>query len=122
MKSNELMICDWVNWHTYTDAPNYCRITKVEYGKILDCKPIPLTPEILEMNGWHGDELGWVIEPTNGFDEYLNIIFRTGKVFSLEIHRIYGNDMLLKSIHYIHELQHALRLCGLNDMANNFEV
>lgn len=25
-------------------------------------------------------------------------------------------------IYYVHELQHALRLCGLNELADNFKV
>ncbi|MBQ0088527.1 MAG: hypothetical protein KBT27_04250 [Prevotellaceae bacterium] len=30
--------------------------------------------------------------------------------------------MISIQIKYVHELQHALRLCGLNDLADNFKI
>ncbi len=72
--------------------------------------PIPLTPEILERNGWWydvedmwlHDEVDFGIERWNGGYQCYNI--NQIKVYSA------------------HQLQHALRLCGLNDLADNFKL
>ena len=73
-------------------------------------RPIPLTPEILNENGWWydvedmwlHDKVDFGIERWNGGFQCYNI-----------------NQIKLDSVH---ELQHALRLCGLNELANNFKV
>ncbi len=74
--------------------------------------PIPLSAKILEKNGiattgywadsidemeliWRDSELDWTIN----CDEYI-----------------------IMSFHYVHELQHALRLWELTDLADNFKV
>ena len=90
-------------------------------------QPIPLTPEILEKNGWLNGpysrlslqdgkwlEFYWyehrLQKYWEGIDEWQNhtkqleIVFKAGCIF------------------YVHELQHALRLCGLNELADNFKV
>ena len=133
MKSNELMICDWVNWHTYTDVPNYCRITKVEYGKILDCKPIPLTPEILLKNGFvqkskyhYKDAYYHFWRDEDGRTEIYIYHLGDELVSSIDIHKnLYTDDEMCYTMpypYYVHELQHTLRLCGLGEMADNFKV
>ena len=79
-------------------------------------QPIPLTPEILEKNGF------WVLEKVdNGAEEY--IAYATdGLIF----HYNRGNDYYFPntpiSWKYVHQLQHALRLCGLDELADNFKV
>lgn len=88
---------------------------------------IPLTPEILEKNGWLNGpysrlslqdgkwlEFYWhehrLQEYWEGIDEWqshikqLELVFKTGCIF------------------YVHELQRALRLCGLKELADNFKV
>ena len=73
-------------------------------------KPIPLTAEILEKNGWwfntedmwHHDEVNFSIEKWNGKFQCYGI-----------------NQIKLDSVHL---LQQALRLFGLNDLADNFKV
>ena len=72
--------------------------------------PIILTPEILEKNGWWYDsddmwqheEVGFYIEKWNGRFQCYDI-----------------NDIKLDSVH---QLQHTLRLCGLDELADNFKV
>ena len=85
--------------------------------------PIPLTPEILEENGfgfvmsddtksvWNGQ---WIykglelatccLDREGNWPCYINI-----------------DDMNIKC-EYVHQLQHALRLCGLDELANNFKI
>ena len=73
-------------------------------------EPIPLTPEILEKNGWWYDsddmwqheEVGFYIEKWNGRFQCYDI-----------------NDIKLDSVH---QLQQTLRLCGLNELADNFKI
>lgn len=132
MKSNELMIGDWVKFmdeplkvqHVYNNG--YDDVVAETMEEFLDedgficeeikdvplvnCSPIPLTPEILEKNGWWYDsddmwqheEVGFYIEKWNGRFQCYDI-----------------NDIKLDSVH---QLQQALRLCGLNDLADNFKI
>ena len=73
-------------------------------------QPIVLTPEILEKNGWWYDsddmwqheEVGFYIEKWNGRFQCYDI-----------------NDIKLDSVH---QLQQTLRLCGLNELADNFKI
>ena len=77
--------------------------------RIVDAEGIPLTPEILEKNGWWydvedmwlHDEVDFGIERWRGFQCY-NI-----------------SQIKLDSVH---QLQQTLRLCGLNELADNFKV
>lgn len=72
--------------------------------------PIPITTEILEKNGWWydvedmwlHDEVDFTIEKWNGGFQCYDI-----------------NQIKLDSVH---ELQRALRCCGLWDMADNFKI
>lgn len=85
----------------------------------MEVKPIPLTPEILEKNGFetkfgyskYNDEDDFFLITWNEISHHLRI-------------RTFDNDCALDKDHidYVHELQHALRLCGLNDLADNFKV
>jgi len=69
--------------------------------------PIELTPEILEKN--------------------IKVYYLCSYCLSTEESAI--NGYVLKvgvnciiGINYVHELQHALRLCGLQELANNFKI
>ena len=60
--------------------------------------------EILEANGFGRDPLYY--EHNDGYDFFL------GNVRSVHV----------GPLQYVHELQHALRLCGLNEIADNFKI
>lgn len=83
------------------------------YARLEDITPIPLTPEILEKNGWN--------EETHCF-------YNEDTMCELDLRMDNGGyvwingGVVVCSIYYVHELQHALRLCGLNDIADNFKV
>ena len=95
---------------------------------LVNCSPIPVTPEILEKNGFEMFKYdGWV--------HYYRIFGNNAIPFVL--HSMIGGEMLSQEvdifststdtncdieINYVHELQHALRLCGLNKLAENFKV
>jgi hypothetical protein len=128
MKANELMIGDWV-WYDNQphqirqlgifgenrdgdDYPAVCVGKPNGVGLILErneIKPIPLTPEILEKNGW-------------GKDTYSNESYDNEELECLSLW--VGEDgknkwwwrvgvELVTPINYVHEFQHALRLCGI---------
>ena len=76
-------------------------------------QPIPLTPEILEKNGWKEAEY-W-----HEYQDGENIIQcclpdMRGRVNGIEIENF--------KCEYVHQYQHLLRLCGLNELADNFKV
>lgn len=80
-----------------------------------DAKPIPLTPEILKANGWKWRKKG-LISSMRLFDEDGHSIMTLtyGNIMSIGGHEI--------KVQYVHELQRALRCCGLNDIADNFKI
>ena len=89
---------------------------------------IPVTPEILEKNGFEMFKYdGWV--------HYYRIFGNSAIPFVL--HSMIGGEMLSQEVgifststdtncgievNYVHELQHALHLCRLNKLAENFKV
>ena len=92
-------------------------------------EPIPLAPEILEKNGF---ERGVVI-PSNFYRNIDNerLIFSPhSSCYGLGyVHWNESNDAdimhrleVQQPIMYIHQMQHALRLFGLNELADNFKV
>ena len=112
MKATELMIGDWMYCYgksTKITILTNADIIATEIGDVV-ITPIPLTPEILEKNGWWfntedmwlHDEVDFDIEKWDGRFQCYDI-----------------NQIKLDSVH---ELQHALRLCGLDELADNFKV
>ena len=74
---------------------------------------IPLTPEILKKNGWK--DADYYIEYQD-----VKIIIQC----SLPIMRGRINEIVFENFkcEYVHQYQHLLRLCGLNEIADNFKV
>lgn len=140
MKANELMIGDWVRQQGCTLPTKVAGVTANKIHTIWAdgskhskdeyyFDPIPLTPEILEKNGYRYEQMygpfyrsilgDYAIdrEPTisigwNGRGEMCEWDISDGKGGAS-----YGRHLL-----GVHELQHALRLCGLNDLAENFKI
>lgn len=94
-------------------------------AKFSQINPIPLTSKILEENGWklisntqNKLEYSW---STGAIEEYADIHIYVGKDHSniwrwdfpiLNIH-LYRGDIELTKFRYVHELQLALKLCGI---------
>ena len=153
MKSNELMIGDWVKFmdeplkvqHIYNNG--YDDIVAETMEEFLDedgficeeikdvtlvnCSPIPLTSEILEKNGW----IQCKYETCKSLYEYKclhlrhTMIKRSNGRWVANVGGIvekftdeYTHSFLRINVFYVHELQHALRLCGLNELADNFKI
>lgn len=139
MKAKELMMEDWVLYgRRYAIVkridpsrcdilvrvtPNHDDIVIETYDNI---DPIPLTAEILEKNGFKGE--GYLILELDEFSylEYYPFEGRLRKIW----HGIdeWNNHSDTKDItfqchcKYVHELQHALRLCRLNEIADNLKI
>lgn len=119
MKANELMIGDWVK--IIDDAPTMSgechRVDWIRTGEFgLDnrkivtypyIEPIPLTEEILVKNGF--------IRKTKKEWEYIkdDILIVFGMYGWLSVTNL--NFKLYGDIKYVHELQHALRVCGIEE-------
>lgn len=134
MKATELMIGDWV---LYSDKP--VKVLQLSEKSDYDwVKPIHLSREILEKNGWEKHATYG-----NAEDETLEVIYMLYQ-HSFEVvlnnkeaisirHFVSeeddGYDKLLIEYRdngykpmYVHTLQHALRLCGLDVLADNFKL
>ena len=132
MKPTDLMILDWVLWkNKYVQVVStsaivysfgqidvrlaYCNDDGdgIERHDISKISPIPLTPEILEKNGW---------KETACWHEYQNgkntiqccLPDMRGIINEIEIEHF--------ECKYVHQLQHLLRLCGLDELADNFKI
>ena len=121
MKATDLMIGDWVV-NTEFGKNKIDKIETLEprrvwlehgktYVPIEYIEPIPLTTEILEKNGFVKDEKddnmyywNWsVIDDCMSYDKEtskVRIFYVSGLTF-------------VKILQYVHELQHALRLCEI---------
>ena len=81
-------------------------------------QPIMLTPEILEKNGFikvNSQRYDYGYPDT---DCYVKV---NPKKNMIHVNGRNANSNLY-SHSFVHELQHALRLCGLNELADNFKV
>ena len=132
MKATDLMIGDKVMVKVLSQIPNTYVLhtwTANDYSMDIQVKPIPLTPEILEKNGF---ERG-VIIPSKFYRNIDNerLIFSPhSSCYDLGyVHWNESNDPdimhrleVQQPIMYIHQMQHALRLFGLDELADNFNV
>ena len=124
--ANELMIGDWVKFPIgnekiidlpYIPGKGICAsfaasatLFPVEVEKL---QPIPLTPEILEKNGLKPDtaedayKYCYRIESVSIVECYANAGCRYRFIIS------FGDTRLRITLMFVHQLQHALRLCGI---------
>lgn len=128
MKANEIMVGDWVFVHKPTckgHRVDYINEMEEEIGadgefyNVCDIEPVPLTPEILEKNGfivkrtesakrtYWKDCAGQIVGHKNRGLMYMEISGNPVK-FGYFLPHFSGH------IQFVHELQHALRLCGIS--------
>lgn len=88
-----------------------------------DCKPVPITKEVLKKNGFtdgkyrHFNGNVWKLE-ADGFREiHLTEKVRQAVLWGEKINPDYpssvGDKFTIPFIRNVHELQHAMRLCGI---------
>ena len=75
--------------------------------------PISLTCEILKKNGWKDAEFWCEYQEDNNSIQACLPDMR-GRISGIEIEYF--------KCEYVHQYQHLLRLCGLNELADNFKV
>lgn len=94
-------------------------------------RPIPITPEMLVKNGFYDRNAQWYYKRFGSyvcFDIAISLVYR-----EIEVSKVcgagtdceeeeYGSSIVFGNDICVHELQHALRLCGLNELADNFKV
>jgi len=132
MKAEELMIGDWVIITLRNKIGKVYRIDEAN-GKgngwvaVINgdyhethLEPILLTPEILEKNGFkpyipenHLETVYACQDVSKAVADELYALwpYRDGSFYLLL--RVIGKDMVRMDVHYVHQLQHALRLCGI---------
>ena len=113
MKAADFMVGDWV----VKPSGHIRTMGRAEFSNddawFEDTKPIPLTAEILEKNGW---------KETQYWHEYQD--GRSTIQCCLPDMQGMINGVFIEHFkcEYVHQYQHLLRLCGLNELADNFKV
>lgn len=125
MKASDLMIGDWVEMNLSPSVhKSYFKaqivvsnLVSLEANYDFDARPIPLTENILKANGFNdknelhaNDNCFLVYDFANN---HLVISY-----FVSGVNVVYFDMCVM----FVHELQHALRMCGLNELADNFKV
>lgn len=127
MKANELMIDDWVYnkniakpMQIYpTIFPQMFRSNPNATTEDYNIFPIPLTPEILKKNGFEvQDQGGGRKDVWTGFgidcEGDIEVEFQNNIPVHLKIDGGFkGEYYTSANIKYVHQLQHAMRLCGI---------
>lgn len=88
-------------------------------------EPIPLTEEILKKNGFKFDGCFWCYHKSDFERVMIRFCSEDEDDMNERAYNFYVNHWVIDEnyrIDYVHELQRALRLCGLNDLADNFKV
>ena len=140
MKATELMIGDWVGRVFDDKRIDYRQVDWIRTGEIglryqkvwaIGCiEPIPLTPEILEKNGWEKIDFSHyqindrtlVLDADGKWDGEVSWHWVVTEMSTNSKGQNVVLDYYVATLNYVHELQRALRCCGLWDIADNFVV
>lgn len=114
MKVTDLMVGDWVICNHYQDKPFTKQFGVADFakGEYEFCEPIPLTEEILDDNNFFQDHKYF----TFGITKETRIVL---KRINEEDNKWYAGVITVFDeighayVHHIHQLQHLLRLCGI---------
>ncbi len=136
MKRTDIMLEDWVylsdkslypmqvksidGYNCLLDFPqNEADFFEGVYGEN-GIAPVPLTGRMLERNGWKKYDAagGTYMLP----EECSRLAFVVIEWKPQSRALFINNGMIPTPIQYVHQLQHALRICGLDDMADNFKI
>ena len=128
MKEKDLMIGDKVMVKVLSQIPNTYVLhtwTANDYSRDIQVKPIPLTAEILEKDGWERDiDKEWEYNNSHILPHYC---YQWEKQ-NVKIEMYAGLEgftislIIGRRFYAVHELQHVLRLYGLDELADNFKV
>ena len=128
MKEKDLMIGDKVMVKVLSQIPNTYVLhtwTANDYSRDIQVKPIPLTAEILEKDGWERDiDKEWEYNNSHILPYYC---YQWEKQ-NVKIEMYAGLEgftislIIGRRFYAVHELQHVLRLYGLDELADNFKI
>lgn len=129
MNTNELMVGDWFAGadnkpykveKIFTDNPDVAFNDESKKTEVIDLEPIPITQEILEYNFI---DLGNKRYGTWGENYKLSIAKYADGLFEvvMDEYEFLTSPTWKIYVRCVHELQHALRLCGLGDVADDFK-
>lgn len=128
LKISDLSVGDWVrtkDCNVTVDIISSLEVVVMnDYGNLYACeiediKPIPITPEILEANGWRNDGMYARLR----IDEHLHLEYyyhehRLRKYFygvdEWQNHAKVSDLTFSAHCYSVHQLQHALRLAGVD--------
>ena len=128
MEAKELMIGDKVMVKVLSQIPDTYVLhtwTANDYSRDIQVKPIPLTAEILEKDGWERDiDKEWEYNNSHILPYYC---YQWEKQ-NVKIEMYAGLEgftislIIGRRFYAVHELQHVLRLYGLDELADNFKI
>lgn len=117
IKITDLSIGDWVD--IYGKVFRIRKIGKVDFRGLITLyganrpyglgviRPIPITPQILEQNGFKANEYSDKVYEYNEHNSLVQYFFVNHKLC------IRNSNAIDVEIHSVHQLQHALRLAGI---------
>ena len=124
VRATEIMVGDWLWYQGQFNAfpLKVEQVTKRKVGyhadsnenrmyylRLHEVQPIPITPEILERNGFEKVQNLLVLQWENGV--YPSMIFVE---YNPENYCLFINDMMFpKPVRFLHELHHILMDCGI---------
>ena len=125
MKATDLMYGDWVKIKGHLDYDKVREIAmdeKMQWYISFACsatlfrayefEPVSITREILEKNGWERKGNYMIIKVGNDTLYWVE---------NLDC-GLYKNQYHMCTCKYVHQLQHALRLCGFDTLADTFKI
>ena len=129
MKANELMIGDWLKHYNGTPM-QVTKITTIHFACAknggVNCweynnkfEPIPLTPEILEKNGFEREKLITLYNHYTGIDNRVSLhddfmSMNSRNMWSVHIDTDDYRTIAHCELTYLHELQALLRICKID--------
>jgi hypothetical protein len=119
IKISELSVGDWVQ----DILGNICIVRNIFCGDLVECyvvgkgdelgimidrlRPVPLTPEILEKNGFR------LVVVNKKFNDWYDNNITIRKYYNEDNYNLFGCGQKIKfKMLSVHQLQHALRLAG----------
>ena len=111
MKAEDLMVGDWVYITDYPMRKEAKQVVPEHFVRsLVEFEPIPITPEIFEKNGFetHPSNVRMFLH----HDDYRLSYYPESKHFT--IYNQIDGSLVQRVIVNIHELQHALKLCGID--------
>lgn len=117
----DLMVGDWVYIKEYPTIAQPMQVKKEHFVRsLVEFEPIPITPEILEKNGFYdrseGSKFNYVILTNEYQISYYPKVNRFS-IYKKGIDPFYDKDKFFcgfkNIVKYVHELQHALKQCRI---------